>query len=89
MEEMGSMSPRDITLAQLRALIAVADRHGLSAAASAVGLTQSGVSQAVLALEETLGVPLLVRRRDGVVPDLALELRGRRRPFARSSACFR
>jgi DNA-binding transcriptional LysR family regulator len=62
---MASMSRRDVTLAQLRALVAVADRRGFGAAAAAVGLTQSGVSQAVLALEDALGVPLLVRRRDG------------------------
>jgi DNA-binding transcriptional LysR family regulator len=68
MDELGSISQRDITLTQLRALIAVADRQGFSAAAAAIGLTQSGVSQAVLALEAILGVPLLVRQREGVRP---------------------
>ena len=78
------MSERDITLTQLRALIAVVDRRSFSAAAAAVGLTQSGVSHAVLSLEAILGdmAALLAMVETGLgvtlVPELALELRGRR-----------
>lgn len=55
-----------MNLTQLRALIAVADAGSFTAAAEAVGVTQSGLSQALAALEEALGVKLLVRQRHGV-----------------------
>ncbi len=55
-----------MNLSQLRSLIAVADAGSFSAAAEATGITQSGMSQAVAALEESLGAKLLVRQRHGV-----------------------
>ncbi|WP_159725993.1 LysR family transcriptional regulator [Methylosinus sp. Ce-a6] len=55
-----------MNLTQLRSLIAVAEAGSFTAAAEAVGVTQSGMSQAIAALEEILGVKLLARRRHGV-----------------------
>lgn len=55
-----------MNLTQLRALIAVAEAGSFTAAAESVGITQSGMSQALAALEEALGVKLLVRQRHGV-----------------------
>jgi DNA-binding transcriptional LysR family regulator len=55
-----------MNLTQLRSLIAVAEAGSFTAAADAVGVTQSGMSQALAGLEETLGVKLLVRQRHGV-----------------------
>ncbi|WP_136069374.1 LysR family transcriptional regulator [Modicisalibacter radicis] len=52
--------------AQLRVLIAVADTGSLSRAADAVGITQSGASQALAALEDRLDVRLAVRGRRGM-----------------------
>lgn len=54
-----------MNLAHLRNLIAVADAGSFSAAAEALGVTQSGVSQSVAALEELLGVALVIRHRRG------------------------
>lgn len=55
-----------MNLTQLRGLIAVAEARSFTAAAEAVGVTQSGLSQALAGLEETLGVKLLVRQHRGV-----------------------
>lgn len=55
-----------MNLTQLRSLIAVAEAGSFTAAAEAVGVTQSGMSQSLAALEEALGVKLLVRQRHGV-----------------------
>ncbi len=55
-----------MNLTQLRSLVAVAEAGSVTAAAEAVGITQSGMSQALAALEEALGVRLLVRQRHGV-----------------------
>lgn len=55
-----------MNLTQLRSLIAVAEAGSFTAAAEAVGVTQSGMSQALAALEEALGAKLLVRHRHGV-----------------------
>ncbi|MFE4393854.1 MULTISPECIES: LysR family transcriptional regulator [Streptomycetaceae] len=54
------MTP-DVNLAQLRALVAVADTGGFSAAADELGISQSAVSHAVAALERSLGAPVLWR----------------------------
>ncbi|MBV6701529.1 LysR family transcriptional regulator [Kitasatospora aureofaciens] len=51
----------EVNLAQLRALVAVADAGGFGAAADDLGITQSAVSHAVAALERTLGAPVLHR----------------------------
>ncbi|MER7765513.1 LysR substrate-binding domain-containing protein [Kitasatospora sp. NPDC096140] len=51
----------EINLAQLRALVAVADTGGFGAAADELGISQSAVSHAVGALERTLGAPVVMR----------------------------
>ncbi len=55
-----------MTLAQLRALLAVVEHGGFTAAADRVGMSQPAVSRSVSALEAELGAPLLTRGRDGV-----------------------
>jgi len=50
-----------ISIAQLRAFVAVVDERGFGAAAGALGLTQSAVSHAVGSLEHTVGARLLHR----------------------------
>ena len=55
-----------MNLTQLRSLIAVAEAGSFTAAATSVGVTQSGMSQALAALEESLGVKLLARQQHGV-----------------------
>lgn len=55
-----------MNLTQLKSLIAVAEAGSFTAAAESVGVTQSGMSQAITALEESLGIKLLVRERHGV-----------------------
>lgn len=54
------------SLAQLRALVAVAQTGSFSRAAAALGVTQSGLSHAVASLETGLGRFLLTRTRQGV-----------------------
>lgn len=56
------------TLVQLRALVAVADAGSFGGAAAELGVTQSGLSHAVGALERGLGCALLDRTRRGTVP---------------------
>ncbi|MGD9893080.1 MAG: LysR substrate-binding domain-containing protein [Dehalococcoidia bacterium] len=58
-------------LTQLRALVAVARLGSFSEAAAALRLTQPGVSRQVQKVERALGVPLFVRRRDGVTMTVA------------------
>jgi DNA-binding transcriptional LysR family regulator len=60
------MSKTDISLPQLRVMLAVVEQGSFTAAAETLGMTQSGVSQAVATLEAALGVPLLRRDRAGV-----------------------
>ncbi len=55
-----------MNLTQLRSLIAIAEAGSFTAAAEAIGVTQSGMSQALAGLEEALGIKLLVRQRHGV-----------------------
>ncbi|BAJ27770.1 MULTISPECIES: LysR family transcriptional regulator [Kitasatospora] len=52
----------------LRALVAVVDHGGISAAAQALGYAQSSVSAQLGRLEAELGVSLLVRAGTGAVP---------------------
>ena len=56
-----------MNLAQLRALVAVADQGSFTGAAAALGLTQSAVSHTVASLEKELAVPLVLRRRGGTM----------------------
>lgn len=56
----------NISLTQVRCFQAVADLGGFTAAADALCLSQSAVSQAVAALEKQIGARLLVRGRERV-----------------------
>lgn len=60
------MPTRTMTDAQLQALVAVADQCSFTAAARQLRMSQSGVSHAINALEESLGVMLLKRQAQGV-----------------------
>ena len=52
---------RERSLVALSTFLAVAERQSFSAAGAALGISRSAVSQAVRALEDQLGAPLLVR----------------------------
>ncbi|MFE9968762.1 LysR family transcriptional regulator [Streptomyces sp. NPDC005525] len=54
--------------AQLRAFTAVLDAGGFAAAAQHLGISQSGVSHSVAAMERELGGPLIVRGRGQAGP---------------------
>ncbi|AML52609.1 LysR family transcriptional regulator [Falsihalocynthiibacter arcticus] len=54
-----------MNLSQIRVLVAVSDTGSLTAAAQRLGLSQSGVSQALAALETHLGVMLISRTQRG------------------------
>ncbi|WP_128978576.1 LysR family transcriptional regulator [Streptomyces roseicoloratus] len=58
---------------ELRVLLAVGREGGFSAAAAALGMTQSAVSHSVRASERRLGAVLFVRGRTGAVPTAAGE----------------
>ncbi|MFC4426032.1 LysR family transcriptional regulator [Deinococcus navajonensis] len=65
--------PLQPTLAQLRALVAVAEAGGFSEAAAELGVSQSSLSEAVGKLEELVGRPLLRRSPSGTRPTSAGE----------------
>jgi DNA-binding transcriptional LysR family regulator len=58
----------NIKLAQLRALVAVANHGNFSEAALHLNLSQSAISHSIASLEEELGIPLLIRGRYGAIP---------------------
>src|SRR5690349_3280023 len=58
----------DVTLRQIRAVIAVCDEGSFTRAAEREAATQSGVSQHIAALERTLGVKMFERSSVGVRP---------------------
>ncbi|WP_211299786.1 LysR family transcriptional regulator, partial [Amycolatopsis lexingtonensis] len=60
------MAFTDASLTALRVFREVAERGTLTAAAAALGYTQSAVSRQIAALERAAGAPLLERRHDGV-----------------------
>ncbi|WP_072478265.1 LysR family transcriptional regulator [Amycolatopsis australiensis] len=60
------MAISDASLTALRVFREVAERGTLTAAASALGYTQSAVSRQIAALERAAGTSLLERRHDGV-----------------------
>ncbi|MEV8022111.1 LysR substrate-binding domain-containing protein [Streptomyces sp. NPDC086554] len=70
-----------VNIPQLRALIAVVDAGGFSAAADELGMSQSAVSHAVASLERELAAPLLVR----ATPVRATALGERVLPHARGA----
>ena len=59
------MSPSGLEIRQLRAFVALADAKRVTAAAGALGLAQSTVSEALAALERSIGAPLVLRQRGG------------------------
>lgn len=65
----------DVEVRQFRAFVAVADRGSFKAAAEALGVAQSTVSEAVAALERSLGAAVLLRRRGS--REIALTAAGR------------
>jgi DNA-binding transcriptional LysR family regulator len=56
----------DLSVAGMRVLREVAERGSFTAAATALGYTQSAVSRQVAAVESALGVPVFQRHRTGV-----------------------
>ena len=60
------MAFSDVSLTALRVFREVAERGTLTAAATALGYTQSAVSRQIASLERAAGTPLLERRHDGV-----------------------
>src|SRR5688572_32083104 len=60
------MAFTDASLVALRVFREVAERGTLTAAATALGYTQSAVSRQIAALERAAGASLLERRHDGV-----------------------
>ncbi|WP_406053082.1 LysR family transcriptional regulator [Kribbella sp. NBC_00889] len=60
------MAFTDASLTALRVFREVAERGTLTAAATALGYTQSAVSRQIASLERAAGTPLLERRHDGV-----------------------
>ncbi|NMK48736.1 LysR family transcriptional regulator [Achromobacter sp. Bel] len=63
-----------MNLMHWRLVLAVVDAGNITHAAAQVGMTQSGASQAIAQLEDTLGAPLFTRERRQTVPT-ALGLR--------------
>jgi DNA-binding transcriptional LysR family regulator len=63
----------DLAPQELRVLVAVGDEGGFSAAAAALGMTQSAVSHSVRGSERKLGAVLFDRGRRGAVPTAAGE----------------
>lgn len=68
----------DITVTGLRVVQAVVDAGSFTAAADALGYTQSAVSRQVAAMEDAAGAPLFVRGARGVVPSPVGTLLARR-----------
>jgi DNA-binding transcriptional LysR family regulator len=54
--------PKDLEVRHCRALVAVYDSGGVGAAARALGVAQSTVSETLLSLERLLGAPVTLRR---------------------------
>ncbi|MFD2422064.1 LysR family transcriptional regulator [Amycolatopsis pigmentata] len=64
----------DIDLRQLRYLVAVAEKGGITRAAERLGITQPALSRAIASLERSIGVPLVERRPRGTVLTAAGEV---------------
>jgi LysR family transcriptional regulator of gallate degradation len=62
---------RDISLRQLKALIAVAECHSVTFAAHSLGLSQPAVNRAFRDLERFLGIALFDRTPQGMIPTWA------------------
>lgn len=67
--------PHDMfNLRHLRAVVAIAERGSISAAAQDINLSQPAITQGLARLEVQLGVPLFDRHADGLSPTEAGEL---------------
>jgi DNA-binding transcriptional LysR family regulator len=64
---------RDLDLTSLRLFVAVCDTGNMSRAAENAHMVASAVSKRLAQLEATVGTPLLIRRKHGVVPTPAGE----------------
>lgn len=64
----------DLRLVQLRSFVAALDEHSLTEAAERLGLTQSGISRQIRALESALGCVLLQRDSHGIIATSAGEI---------------
>lgn len=64
---------RDFDLTSLRLFVAVCDTGNMSRAAENAHMVASAVSKRLAQLEATVGTPLLIRRKHGVVPTPAGE----------------
>ena len=62
---------RDLDLTSLRLFIAVCETRNIARVAEQHAIVGSAISKRMAALEETVGTPLLVRRRRGVEPTAA------------------
>lgn len=64
---------RDLEIRHCRALVAVQDGGGIGAAARALGVAQSTVSETLLSLERLLGAPVTLRRagREAILAPVA------------------
>ncbi len=68
------ISPRDLDVPSLAALLAVLEAGSFTGAARSLGLTQPAVSLAIKRLEERVGTPLIVRNRKRVAASRPGEL---------------
>ena len=64
---------RDLDLTSLRLFVAVCETRNIARAAEQQAIVCSAISKRLAALEDTVGTPLLVRRRHGVAPTPAGE----------------
>lgn len=64
---------RDLDLTTLRLFVAVCDTRNIARAGERANLVGSAISKRLAQLENTVGTPLLMRRRRGVVPTAAGE----------------
>ena len=64
----GGSAVRDLDLTSLRLFVAVCEARSIARAAEQQAIVGSAISKRLAALEDTVGTPLLVRRRHGVEP---------------------
>jgi DNA-binding transcriptional LysR family regulator len=60
--------PFDLNLRHLRALLAIRDQGSITAAATAIGLSQPALTQGLAKLEQQFGYTLFERRSGGMLP---------------------
>ncbi|QEE27357.1 LysR family transcriptional regulator [Terriglobus albidus] len=73
---------KKISTAEIELLAALGGRTSFTSVAADLGITQSAISKAIVALEERYGVELVVRGRSGCVPTTELQ---RLRPLLRQA----